>query len=98
MYQWKDESSYSRGERGTREPTVWRMSDLRLSVHRYLNLPGWYMSAHDDGIDKHELKATDAEDAKREALQTLVDARKRRLGAARNALTLHNRTAKKAKR
>lgn len=63
---WKDTTSYSRDERGKAEPRVWQLETkgLRLQVHRLHGYEGWYVSAHDVGIEGRALKATDAEDAK----------------------------------
>ncbi len=72
--QWKDESSYSRGERGRVEPSVWVLSlpTTRISVHRHIHRPGkWLLTCRRLGIEMKELKASAIEEAVSEALLLL---------------------------
>jgi hypothetical protein len=78
-YQWEDATSYSRGERGKVEARAWRIPALGLTVHRWQGLPGWFMTSHLDGLDKRELEAETAHDAKREALRRVHEANVARL-------------------
>ena len=71
--QWEDTTSYSRGERGKREPNAWTLrllnGQLRVSAHGLHGRPGiWFVSCHQVQIDTVQLKATTAEEARQEAL------------------------------
>lgn len=67
---WKDATSYSRDERGRVDPNAWELvvSDLRIVVHRWHGLEGWYGSCRDLGVEKMALAATVAESAQNEFL------------------------------
>lgn len=73
--EWKDESGYSYTpgrRRGEVEPSVWGFSTprVRVSVHRYVGIAdAWFLSVHGDlHIDRKQLRSTDLEEAKAEAL------------------------------
>lgn len=70
--EWKDESSYSRGTRGEKEPSVWQAvgAPSRISVHRHVDVDDtWFLSCHDTpSINMRELVRKDIEGAKQEAL------------------------------
>lgn len=71
MIGWKDESSYSRGERGTREPSVWSLDSkaIRLRVHRLHGVEGlWFLSCYGLALENCQLDAIEIEPAKQEAL------------------------------
>lgn len=71
---WKDESSYSRGERGRIEPNVWVLSlpTTRISVHRHIYSPGkWLLTCRRLGIEMRELEAIEVGEAIKEALRLL---------------------------
>lgn len=60
MSEWKDASSYSRGQRGTIEPTAWQLEVgyLRIVLHRKhgLDPTQWYGTVHGfDRIDSTEI-------------------------------------------
>lgn len=67
---WKDTSSYSRGEHGVAEPSVWTAEGLpvRIVVHRFVGHEGWFFSVREMMIEKRQLATTDIENAKAEAL------------------------------
>lgn len=77
MAKWKDDSSYSRNDPHPRVATVWSLElpqRLRVIVHRHIHVPGvWFLSCHRLGIDTEQLKASELEDAKAEALETLIE-------------------------
>jgi hypothetical protein len=76
---WKDNTSYSRGDK-VREPGVLAVVDdpLRLKVHRWHGIENtWFASC--DLFERRELKATELDAAKVEAVDMLV-------GALRQAL------------
>lgn len=66
---WKDTSSYSRGERGTVEPSCWELytGEMRIRVHRCLD--GWFLSVPRLQIECAALATYSAEDAKIEAIR-----------------------------
>jgi len=79
---WRDASSYSRGERGTVEPTAWEIVSaspgrMRVCVHRVHRLEGWFVTCHELRIDRRELGDVTLDEAKMSALklvaQTLDD-------------------------
>lgn len=76
---WRDATSYSRGGRGTAEPTIWELDvdGLRVVVHRWHGLEGWFLSCHAMGVDKSALAATALESAQNEALIILRGKAKR---------------------
>jgi hypothetical protein len=69
--EWRDESSYGRGERGT-DPRVWELrpaNGLRIVVHRYTGCDYlWFVSCVAARLDTRQLRATDIAEAKAEAL------------------------------
>lgn len=70
MAAWKDITSHQRGDK-QREPRSFelRIGDLRVVVTRRIHLDGWWLNAYPIGIDGIELRSTDVEAAKREALR-----------------------------
>lgn len=72
---WRDETSYSRDDK-ERIPSVWawRTKSMRVCVHRYLSLPGWYLSVSGGHISmtRHNLQTEDLGVAKEKALMTVV--------------------------
>lgn len=85
---WKDETSYSQGGRGRgkAEPRVWHEQNADVSVHRWLDLDGWFMTSRLDGVDNVALESTDIDGAKMEALRRVADIRQRRLVAIQSVL------------
>lgn len=71
--QWKDGTSYSRGDKD-RTPKAWdlELSHARLTVHRYLNCVGWFLSSPGLGISTRPLREADLEAAKAEALRYVL--------------------------
>lgn len=71
MTEWKDATSYSRGERGTKEPSVMEMDldGLRVSVHRLHGVEGlWFGSCYVMGVERHQLDSKDFDTAAQEFL------------------------------
>ena len=72
MIDWKDVTSYSRGEK--HDPSVFetRLGRFRLVVHRHIHYPDNVWLASCDGVlNKCELVARDIEVAKVEAVEML---------------------------
>ena len=71
--QWKDQTSYSQNEKD-RTPRVLTLEadNIRISVHRYIGLDGWFLSTRPDMFDKSTLVSTNIEDAKIEAIQKVT--------------------------
>jgi hypothetical protein len=70
---WQDRTSYSRGERGKREPSVWELdlNGLRVTVHRLHGIDDeWFGSCHAMAVDRKQL-SSDLTEAKREFLTYL---------------------------
>jgi len=86
--EWVDESSYSRGQRGEVEPSVWELKGApgRLTVHRYIGLEGWFVTCRDLDLERHELRARGAEEAKQEALDLALDTITRKAAAWQRCL------------
>lgn len=72
MSDWKDTTSYQRGERGAIEPDEWTLRGRAVSicVHRHIRYPPsvWLAECRNLGIERHELLATNIDVAKEEAL------------------------------
>lgn len=74
---WKDDTSYSRGERGVREPDAWELrlnqSGLRIVVFRpRWDRETWVFSAYWRGgsvFSEAELRTGDLDEAKRLAVE-----------------------------
>lgn len=77
--QWVDRSTYGRGQ-VNRVPTCWELGVGHLSavcVHRHIDAPGaWFVTCYALRLEKFKLKATDIEEAKKEALLKVADYRK----------------------
>ncbi len=73
--EWEDITSYSRGERGQVEPSVWRLGEHRtgIVVYRFLGEPGWFLSCLALDIRRVQLGQSELEFAKIEALQRVSD-------------------------
>lgn len=71
--QWVDVTSYSRGERGSVEPSAWELrgQHLRMIVHRMHSLDGWFGTCHEVSIDCLPLQASDVVSAQAEALSAV---------------------------
>jgi hypothetical protein len=78
MWEWKDSTSYSRGERGTVEPRSWTLGDNNhksVVVHRRIDAPGtWFVSCYALDIESFELGTKSLETAKRLALVRVKNA------------------------
>lgn len=90
--EWKDATSYSRGERGTVEPRVWAIDidGLRVSVHRLIHCEGWFGSCHTMGIDRQPIEADGLEAARVEFCDYLI-------GRATHWITKLHRAARAAR-
>lgn len=64
MVQWKDATSYSYNDK-ERVPRIWEttIGAIRLSVHRYIGLDGWYLSTNPDICSTRTLKGETHEQA-----------------------------------
>ncbi len=71
--EWKDTTSYSRGERGDAEPRSWSLKAMNseISVHRHIDYPGRWMVTACVGRGRSELRkllsSLELKDAKDEA-------------------------------
>lgn len=74
--QWVDTSSRSRGQ-VDRTPTSWELGVGHLSairVHRHVSQPlSWFVTCYALRLEQFELKSTDVEEAKKEALLKVGD-------------------------
>lgn len=72
--EWKDTTSYSRGERGTVEPRAWEidLDGLRVTVHRYFDLEGWFGTCHAMGVDRQQLTCERIADAQAQFIDYLI--------------------------
>lgn len=82
---WEDKSSYSQGETN-RVPTVWEINvgGVRVIVHRYHGLEGWFGSCYEMNVQRFQLQAVELEEAKAEFIKYLK-------GRAAKMLTLLER-------
>jgi len=66
---WKDQSSFSRGDKD-RTPKTWEFTShgVRLVVTRHIDYPGVWIARCDPWFSILELKSTDIEKAKKEAI------------------------------
>lgn len=73
MVQWKDATSYSYNDK-ERVPRIWEttIGAIRLSVHRYIGLDGWYLSTNPDICSTRTLKGETHEQAKQEAILLML--------------------------
>lgn len=78
---WKDSTSYARGERGQAVPREWTLDlgGLRVIVHHIHGLSDetWFVSCHAMGIERHELNNANAALACTEALGYCFERAKR---------------------
>lgn len=68
---WEDTTSYSQGERGTREPDSWSLVGdvIRLNVHKSRHYGGrWIATSQAAQLYDHRLEASNAEEAQREGI------------------------------
>ena len=73
-YEWKDITTYSRGEQGKTDPRIWEIrteDGLAVRVHRILGADGWFVSCSALDTLQIQLKSTTSELAKKEGLQLL---------------------------
>lgn len=86
MADWEDRSSYSQGERGTKDPTIWELErdGIRISVHRWHGLSGWFLTCHALALERIQLASEAAAEAKEEAFAVL------RLTLEKQMRTLHS--------
>ena len=70
------------------EPSVWELKGApgRLTVHRYIGLEGWFVTCRDLDLERHELRARGAEEAKQEALDLALDTITRKAAAWQRCL------------
>jgi hypothetical protein len=73
MVQWKDTTSYSYTDK-ERIPRIWEatIGSIRLSVHRYVGLDGWYLSTNPDICTTRGLHSKTHEEAKQEAIRLMI--------------------------
>lgn len=75
MGEWKDQTSYSQGERARGvEPRVWALGEhpLAVIVQRLHWVPGrWFLRFDPLGIFDHPLEALDADAAREEAVRVM---------------------------
>lgn len=80
MTEWKDISSFSRGETD-RTPTVWELRptpSVRLTVHRHISNPGaWHLSC-EPWYSTFKISAQGADEAKQQAI-AMIRSRAREL-------------------
>jgi hypothetical protein len=79
MNTWEDATSYSRGEKN-RTPSMWRVvtdKGMRVFVHRHIHYAPdqWLLSCYTPDLCQNVvLKSTEADEAKREALDLIQSA------------------------
>lgn len=94
MSEWKDSTSYSRGERGSTEPRAWDLDldGLRVTVHRIHRIDGlWFGTCYAMGITDKQLGRPDIESARHEFLMLCVGRANRWAEKLRAALESENR-------
>ncbi len=80
---WEDTSSHAQGTKD-KTPREWTMyisgRALRIKIHRHIHYPpdAWLVTCHPKLLEQLQLEATDAEEAKKEAIR-LVKAELERL-------------------
>jgi hypothetical protein len=92
---WKDTTSYRQGERGKVPPIEYEaeVGDARISVHRYLGLPGWFLTVRGlIEIDRDEIQTPDGDvmedpkEAQERALHMVQEALATRLDEIERAI------------
>ena len=76
MGEWKDETSYSRGERGKVEPQILvkTINGVRVIIHRHIYYKDtWLLSCNELNIDNKNLDTNDFEVAKEKAKEVLIN-------------------------
>ena len=89
MTNWKDTTSYRRGERGTVEPSCWMASGVlvHIIVHRYHGCgDAWFVTCRQANIDAAGLEGPTLEAAKRQAIDA-VRTKLRRLADDADSIT-----------
>ena len=74
MLEWRDKTSYSRGDK-ERKPRIWelKVGGLRIVIHRIIHYPEWYVSCYDLSIEDNCLYTDDLEEAKAIGIKTIID-------------------------
>ena len=69
--EWRDTTSYQRGERGKTDPREWCISfaDLTIFVHRLVHRDGWFLRCVSLNIRSYPLGVSTADWAKERALK-----------------------------
>jgi hypothetical protein len=84
--EWKDATSYSRGDRGKVEPSVWEVESdgLRVALHRWVAVADkWFVTCYDLKIDKQPLSSKHMKVAAKEALSLVKETAKELYAKAR---------------
>jgi hypothetical protein len=71
---WEDTSSYSRGERGTVDPSAWTLSisGLDITVHRYIHSKGiWFGTCYQMNVERITLESDEIIEAQCEFVHML---------------------------
>lgn len=76
MIHWRDDTTYSRGDCDS-IPTTWvtKIGELRIVVHRHIYSPAdmWHVTCQAVALEREALSAAELENAKEEALATILD-------------------------
>jgi len=74
MLEWKDTTSYSRGDK-ERIPRILeiKVEGLRIVVHRIIHYPEWYVSCYDLNIEDRCLYVDDLYEAKIKAIDIILE-------------------------
>ena len=76
MIDWKDITSYSKGQRGKVEPSVLEaeIEDVAIRIHRHIHYPEtWLLTCYDMNIEKEILYTNDFEKAERKAMKIIFN-------------------------
>lgn len=74
MIDWKDVTSYSRGQKGKVEPSILEaeIEEVAIKIHRHIHYPEtWLLTCHDMNIEKEILYTNDFKKAERKAMKIL---------------------------
>lgn len=85
---WTDETGYSQTEKPPRVPRVWRakVPGMKISVHRYHGLQGWYLTCLDLDIELQALKPEDVAQARIQASAMIQVALEKRIKAYQSVI------------
>ena len=87
---WDDTTSYSRRDPMPRVPRewTWKSAAITIDVHRHIHYPEtvWLVSCNALAMAPRPLKATDADDAKHEALAMVLEKLDRMAADVRKAM------------